>query len=298
MSERMINTNSIDSYKVGRDYVYRLIPANQSDTWSARVHLFGHHENFGTGHCEFCCSKRTYNHFYCLQYIQSLHKSPTQAPFCLPLSYPHTVSVLNKMAWYAQKMGQPVPMAQPAYPFDTQRDAVLVSEFPSIRDATHTATSTTKSRHRLRWRVLQPWNNFENQVIDYFTTAFNAADRAALIITATGLYQLFAAVNDSEARTEGDIKSLLLQFILEVHNIAARGKNGAPLPSDSHASVIRIEAGAGSYGLVGVSDFGMYHDTHERVCLVGEAKNPWNVTPQKIDEVLNGNFYIIFVNNF
>ena len=196
------------------------------------------------------------------------------------------------MAWYTQNMGQPVPMAQPAYLFDTRRDAVLISEFPTVRDAAHTATSTTKSRHRLRWRLLQPWNAFENQVIDYFTTVFNTADREALIITATGLYQLFAAVNDAEARTEADIKSLLLQFIMEVHNIASRGKNGAPFPSDSHASVIRVEAGAGNYGLVGVSDFGMYHDTQARVCLVGEVKIPWNVTPQKIDEVLNGNFYI------
>ena len=201
------------------------------------------------------------------------------------------------MAWYTQNMGQPVPMAPLAYPFDTRRDAVLVSEFPTVRDAAHPATSTTKSRHRLRWRVLQPWDAFEHHAIDYFATVFTAADRQALIITATGLYQLFAAVNDTEARTEADIKSLLLQFIMEVHNIAARGKNGAPLPSDSHASVIRVEAGAGNYGLVGVSDFGMYNDTQTRVCLVGEAKNPWNVTPQKIEEVLNGNFFIIFVDN-
>ena len=186
------------------------------------------------------------------------------------------------MAWYTQNMGQPVPMTPLAYPFDTRRDAVLVSEFPAVRDAAHTATSATKSRHRLRWRVLQLWDAFGNQAIDYFTTVFTAADREALIITAMGLYQLFAAVNDTEARTEADIKSqVLLQFIMEVHNIAARGKNGAPLPSDSHASVIRLEADAGNYGLVGVSDFGMYNDTQTRVCLVGKAKNPWNVTPPK-----------------
>jgi hypothetical protein len=49
----------------------------------------------------------------------------------------------------------------------------------------------------------------------------SAADGVALITTADGLRRLFAVVNDTEVRTEGDIKALLLQFVMEVHNIAA-----------------------------------------------------------------------------
>jgi hypothetical protein len=110
-------------------------------------------------------------------------------------------------------------------------------------------------------------------------------------MTANGLQTLFAAVNGREARTEEDIKAYLLSFVMEVHNCAARANNGAPLPSDLHASFIRISAGAGNYGLVGVSDFAMYADEQQRICLVGEVKNPWMVTPALIDEVLNGKFY-------
>jgi hypothetical protein len=54
----------------------------------------------------------------------------------------------------------------------------------------------------------------------------------------------------------------------------------APLPSDSHASFVRISAGAGNYGLLGVSDFAMYADAQIRACLVGEVKN------------LNGKIYL------
>jgi hypothetical protein len=61
----------------------------------------------------------------------------------------------------------------------------------------------------------------------------------------------------------------------------------APLRSDLYASIVRIESGAASFGLVGVSDFAMYNGTKHHICLVSEAKNPWNITPQKIDEVLD-----------
>lgn len=185
-----------------------------------------------------------------------------------------------------------IPMAQPIGGLDSRRDAVLISEFPSVRDTVHHATSTTVNRYRMHWRILQVWDSFDNDCLTYFNTLVIDADRAALVMTANGLQTLFAAVNGEEARTEEDIKGYLLSFAMEVHNCAARGKNGAPLPSDSHASFIRISSGAGNYGLVGgISDFAMYVNEQNRICLVGEVKNPWMVTPQLIDEVLNGKFY-------
>jgi hypothetical protein len=191
------------------------------------------------------------------------------------------------MAWYnPQIQGQGVAVAHPA--FDTRRDALLVSPLPTVRNPAHTSTSTTRSKYRLRWRTLQLWDAFENQVNDYFTTSFSQADAAATVIHAIGYQTLFDAVNGQEARTEADIKALLLEFVMRVHNIIARWTNGAPLPSDSHASIVKIESGAGSYGLAGVCDFAMYNDDQARICLVAEAKNPWNVTPLKIQEVLNG----------
>ena len=196
------------------------------------------------------------------------------------------------MAWNNQlDMGAPVAMTQNI--FDSRRDAVLISEFPSIRDAPHTSTSVTKSRHRMRWRTLHRWNTFENDVINYFITQFTVGDRQSLIMSAEGLRQLFASVNNRPANTEEQVKAYLLQFVMEVHNIAARGENGAPLPSDFHASIVRVAAGAGNYGLVGIPDFAMYHGEQQRICLLGEAKNPWNVTPQQITEVLNGTFSVV-----
>jgi hypothetical protein len=190
------------------------------------------------------------------------------------------------MALLLSNMGLPHPMTQPI--FDLQRQTVLISEFPSVHDAVHTSTSTTKSRCCLRWRILQPWNEFENLVADYFTTVFTANDATALIMHSGALWGLFAAVNGAEIYTEDDIRGYSLQFVQEVHNIVARGKNGAPLPSDWHASFVNVSSGSGNYGLIGVPDFAMYHDLQQRVCSVGEAKNPWNVTPEQIDEVLNG----------
>jgi hypothetical protein len=178
-------------------------------------------------------------------------------------------------------------MDEPIDALNSRRDAVLLSDFP-VRDAPHQTTSTTKSRYRMRWRTLERWNNFEDGCLNYFHTVVTEADRAALIMNNFGLQRLFASVNSRPARTEEDIKGYLLTFVMEVHNDAARGTNGAPLPSDSHATFIRTSGGAGNAGLNGNTDFAMYADLQRRPCLVGEVKNPWMVTPQLIDEVLNG----------
>jgi hypothetical protein len=109
-----------------------------------------------------------------------------------------------------------------------------------------------------------------------------------MILNRNGMQALWNAVDDVEVRTEAQIKLCIITYVKEIHNIAARGAQRAPLPSDFHASVVSVDAGAGSYGLVGVSDFAMFNDREMRISAVGEVKNPWNVTPQHINEVIDG----------
>ena len=172
--------------------------------------------------------------------------------------------------------------------FDSTRGDVLVTALPPVRDAQHTATSVTKSRLRLRWRHLGEWQSFENDATHYFMNVVTPADLAEMILNRSGMQTLWTAVNDVEVRTEAQIKLCVITYVKEIHNIAARGAQNAPLPSDFHASFVSVDSGVGNYGLVGVSDFAMFNDGEMRISAVGEVKNPWNVTPQDIDEVIDG----------
>lgn len=129
---------------------------------------------------------------------------------------------------------------------------------------------------------------FEDDATTYFRTVVTPADLAALVANLDGMRTLWLAVNLEEVRTEADIKHCIMTYVQKLQNQAANGVNGAPLPSDPHSSFIRIESGAGSYGLMGVSDFAMLNVLEGRTTLVEEIKNPWIVTPQQIDEVIDG----------
>jgi hypothetical protein len=86
--------------------------------------------------------------------------------------------------------------------------------------------------------------------------------------------------------TEEDIKRCFMTFPGAVHGLAANGENGAPLPSDRHSAIFSNAAGAGSHGLVGICDLVFLSQDNAVKALV-EIKNPWMVSAQKIDEVLN-----------
>lgn len=172
--------------------------------------------------------------------------------------------------------------------FNCSRGDVLVTSLPPVRDSVHTTTSTTKSRFRLRWDGLFEWTTFEADAIRYFTTVVTPPDLAALVANLDGMRTLWEAVTREEVRTEADIKHCIMTYVQTIQNQAANGANGTPLPSDQHSSFIRIEPGAGSYGLIGVSDFAMLNVPDLRTTLVGEIKNPWTVTPQQIDDVIDG----------
>lgn len=183
----------------------------------------------------------------------------------------------------------PVPVnVNVAVAFDLARGNVLATPLPPVRDALHTATSVTTSRYRLRWNRLSQWATFEDDMNNYFTNNVTAADIAALVMNFSGLQQFWNAVNESHIRTEAQIKLPFLTYAKEVHNIVANGMYGAPPPSDVHSSIVEVDSGAGSHGLVGVSDFALRNDLEGRITVVGEVKNPWKVTPEQIDQVIDG----------
>ena len=134
---------------------------------------------------------------------------------------------------------------QVAPAFNCARGDVLVTPLPPVRDSQHTATSSTKSRFRLRWDNLLEWTTFEADAIHYFTRIVTPADLAALIANLDGMRTLWEAVTREEIRTESDIKHCIMTYVQTIQNQAANGANGAPLPSDQHSSFIRIESGAG-----------------------------------------------------
>ena len=118
------------------------------------------------------------------------------------------------------------------------REEAFRAAFPIIQDAQHTTTSTTKSKYRLHWRILQLCDNFQDDVNNYFNTTFAQADATAMIMESGGYRLIFSTVNGVEAQTEADIKRLMFKFVETMHNTAARGQNGAPPPWDLHASLV------------------------------------------------------------
>jgi hypothetical protein len=182
---------------------------------------------------------------------------------------------------------------------DSTRGTVLKTSLPPVRPALRTATSTTKSRFRLRWDELAEWHSFEDDAVAYFNNVVPPTDLAALIANYNGVKGLWEAVFGERVRTEADIKRCVLTYVRQIHNIAARGASSAPLPSDDHSTLVPIEPGAGSYNLLGVSDFALFNELEQRVTAVAEVKNPWIVTPQMIDAVIDGSLVVhIFVNIF
>jgi hypothetical protein len=181
----------------------------------------------------------------------------------------------------------PLPLYNPD-PFNATRQTVLCTPLPSVRDAAHTATSTTTSRYRLRWSVLREWDSFAIDATNYFQTGVTAEDATALVANDIAVRSLWWAVQDQQVITEPDIKRCIMTYVQAIHNQAAIGARGAPLPSDRHAEFISIDRGAGNYNLVGVADFAMRSLADGQPTLLGEVKNPWLVSPQQINQVIEG----------
>jgi hypothetical protein len=179
-----------------------------------------------------------------------------------------------------------LPFAAPSLPFDIVRETLLLHPLPPFRTGNRPSASTTTSRYRLRWNRLTVWNDFGNRVSEYWNTV-PQADRNALVAHQMVVQHLWQSIaNNSRILCEEDIKACVELYPNSCHRYAANGDRGAPLPSDVHCVPDRCSQGAAQWGLVGVPDFIMHH--LGRVAALIEVKNPWLVTPQSIDEVIDG----------
>ena len=93
---------------------------------------------------------------------------------------------------------------------------------------------------------------------------------------------------------EGDVKGRIQEFVVPVHSAAANGLNGAPRPTDQHSKLQRWEQGVEANNLAGIPDFVMateYGIPPRRITAMLEVKNPWQVTPARIDAVINSTLH-------
>ena len=209
-------------------------------------------------------------------------------PLPLPLSFPSSDHTHNRSSLPSNtKSNEYNVMAwNPGVPivFNVTRENILGYFLPPFRAGDQPSTSTTTSRYRLRWNQLDIWTNFADRVSEYWDTV-SQADREALVVNQVQLQHMWQSIaNNPRILTEDDIKACVDLYPIACHRSAANGAMGAPLPSDYHSVADRCTLGAGQWGLSGAPDFVMHH--LDRVTALMEVKNPWLVTPQKIDEVI------------
>lgn len=189
-------------------------------------------------------------------------------------------------------------MAAPPYnalaqqAFDLTRDVVLSYPMPTIQVADIHSLSTTHSTYRLHWNTLEEWRDFGDLVIAYWNTV-PQTDKTSMVFASgefSGRYQrvssaLFAAAN------EGMVRNLHGEFVIPVQNNAANGINNAPLPSDRHSRLQQWDQGVEANALAGMPDCVMASDFGHpgylrRITAMIEIKNPWQVTPALVDQVI------------
>lgn len=183
------------------------------------------------------------------------------------------------------------PQAPPPFlfglTFDTRRDVTLNVPLPALQAGANPSISTTRARHRLRWNHLHEWQNFDQYVLAYWNQQFVENDKPVLVANLGSIQVAYSRAANGLYLTESNISDALMFLPAMLHQYAANGEDGAPLPSDVHSKFFRCSQGAGSFGLVGVPDF-VLRSANSRITALLEVKNPWLVTPQQIDQVIDG----------
>ena len=174
--------------------------------------------------------------------------------------------------------------------FNISREFILSYPTPPIQIAHRVTRSTTRSVYRLQWNWIASWDNFGALVHHYWNNIVTQNDKQTNVYTQgayTDRVQGVAMLNTNA--NEGDIKGRIDAFVVPVHTAAANGLNGAPRPSDLHSLMQRWEPGVQANQLAGIPDFvfAAEQGNPRRVTAVFEVKNPWHVTPARIEEVIS-----------
>lgn len=124
-------------------------------------------------------------------------------------------------------------------------------------------------------------------VTNYWDNVVPIWDKQALVVVSSTYWDRWGDVTNPASTSEGNIKDAFRDFPQKIQNFLGAS---VPFPSDVHSAIAPCHAGgASNWGLVGTPDFVLHnHRGTYSVTAVVEIKTPWNVTPQQIDQVLDG----------
>jgi hypothetical protein len=175
--------------------------------------------------------------------------------------------------------------------FNLSREYILTNPTPPIRIADIVSQSTTMSTYRLHWNTIAIWGNFGDLVQQYWNNVVSQADKQEYVFTQDAYRTVLQALaTDMRVSNEGNVKVCVDTFPVFIHSAAANGLNGAPRPTDQHSKLERWAQGIEGSNVAGIPDFVMateYTNLPRRITAIVEVKNPWHVTPARIDEVIN-----------
>jgi hypothetical protein len=171
--------------------------------------------------------------------------------------------------------------------FDVSREALLSAVIPGFSADKPRLPWTVggvfpRPRPRIRnhWTHLRQWHSFDQDVIDYWNQV-PLTDKSALVETQAMCTWLRGLCNGWDGNTDQLMRDSRTMF---VHNATATGVRERPPPSDGHS-----RWGMKELDLAGSPEFAMYSmDGDRRVTAWMLTQSPWEVTPQDIDQLING----------
>ncbi len=179
--------------------------------------------------------------------------------------------------------------------FDCSRSDVLNFQFPPPRFSPSLSTGSTNSEWKRSWRELRFWTEADIALqLGNYWNSVSDQDKSALVCYRTTFASLISyCLNLPPAAVEATVR---LQFdigISNVHRVVVSNDDGQSMPTDLH-STIRLYQG----GVLGNPDYLLHNQHSGAVKGICEAKSPWNIGPQQIEEVLMGkqNISVNFAN--
>jgi hypothetical protein len=177
--------------------------------------------------------------------------------------------------------------------FDLSREFILSYPTPTVQigRADELTISTTMSTYRLHWDDIRVWDTFGDEVHQYWNHTMPQHDKAVNVMARAEYRAIVRRLSTSATSVianEGRVRESINAFIVPVHGQAANGTNDAPRPNDYHSLLYSLHPGPEARRLPGIPDFIMRGEVDQRATVIVETKNPWQVTPAKVDAVFDG----------
>jgi hypothetical protein len=176
---------------------------------------------------------------------------------------------------------------QNAPQLDVSRQQILDLQLQEPQIGFPLTNASTLSAYRVGPNVVYRWDDFAGQAIQYLTQVVPQADKLALIAMSGEVNSIYNNVGLEVIENEGDVKAMIDREPMRFHQMLTSTGDGQPLPSDRHSELKRF-----AYGmrLAGWSDYFFRSADMTRPTVMMEGKCPWKVTPESIEQVLNGTF--------